>query len=185
MNFRAIAPLLFLVVLLSSFTDQASNATFCYAPKAKLVGVYDRDSLLNDIPAYRQEMDSIIAQKRLMDTQRLLMYEELAKKRSDFFRDSATMSPVIKELKLREIDAIRMNIAQFSFYINQDLNSRVAANTSRFDDLLKSSAAAVAKSKGFEMVLDKKELIEYKKTNSPVKTKNVTNDMRVQLGINK
>lgn len=182
MHFKAILASIFLIILSSSFAVKKSFATFA---KGKMVGVYDRDSLLNDLPAYRTEMESIAEQKRQFDSQHVAMYVHLAEFRSNFYRDSATMTPVIKAIKLQQIDDIRINIAQYAFYSNEEINSRVNANYQRFNDLMKSAAAVVSEKKGLDTVLDKKELIEYKKTNSPVKTKNVTNDMRVQLGINK
>jgi hypothetical protein len=179
MYFKSIVASVFFFVFLSSFVEKKTVTTFAKAKK--LVGVYDRDSLLNEVPRLRNMKAEVDAEKRQMDSIHVALYDNLAQFRSNFYRDSAKMSPVIKELKFREIQDMRVNIAQFAQYSNEQIKSRYERLNHDFNNIFILTAVRIQKNQGLDTVLDKKQIVAYKKQHSPVKTKNVTSDMRADL----
>jgi hypothetical protein len=179
MNFRLILPFLF-IVLFSSFVGSKITASFA---KAKIVGVYDRDSLQNEVPRFRIMKAAVETEKRQIDSNRVLMYENLAELRRNFARDSAKMSPAVKAIKLEEISDTRLNIAQFSQYANEHIKNLYQVMEHDFDNIFILTALNVQKQKGFDAVLDKKQLIAYKKQNASVKTRNVSKEMYAALDL--
>lgn len=171
MYFKTFLVLFFLFILSSSFGGK----------KGKTVGIYDRDSLQNESPRLKKMQAALDAEKRMIDSTHVEMYVQLAERRSDFVRDSAKMSPVIKELRLQEIQELRLNIAQFSQYANEEMKGRYLALNRDFDNIFALTATRIQKQTGLDTVLDKKQFIPYKKLYSPVKTKNVSNEMRKDL----
>lgn len=171
MYFKAIVTLFLLFVLSSSFAGK----------KGKTVGVYDRDSLQNEVPRLKKMQAALDAEKRVIDSNHVQLYVHLADMRSNFFRDSAKMSPIVKELKLQQIQEMRLNIAQFSQYANEEIKGRYQELNREFDNIFSLAAMRVQQQTGLDTLLDKKQLIQYKKLHSPVKAKNVSKEMRSDL----
>lgn len=182
MRFSLVVASLFICILFSC-SCKGINSTD--SSESKIIGVYDRDILLHEMPGYQRIIDSIAEFKKHYDAQEVLMFCELYKKRDEFYRDSAKLSLVIKEIRLREIENLRQNIGEFAIYSSEELSMRTQWALAPLNNQITTAASKIViKKKTPYAVHDRAEfeaLLQYNKP--PGKVVTVNDQMRVLLGI--
>ncbi|MEO5643071.1 MAG: hypothetical protein ABIQ40_07995 [Bacteroidia bacterium] len=171
-----------LLVLLSSFIEKKSTYK---DPKARVIGLYDRDSLLNEFPAYRPALEPIAAYKRKADSLHLTFYVALAEMRSTYYRDSASYSNVVKQAKLAEISAMRMHIAMHAESITNEIFYRTQELSQPFNARIDTAEHVVMKNKKLFTIADKNQLAGWTSLYPKAKIINVTAEMRTEIASQK
>jgi len=177
-----VIPFLSLFILLSAFSEKKS---FYFPTTVKKVGVYDRDSILEASPAYHNALDSAASYQKILDQQLGFMKDGLTRKQNEFNTDSLQWSPLVRELKRKEIADSKNNILAFTEQAGEDFIIYKEHLINPINDYITFSANDLANKKRLDAVLDKNELIGYQAANPSAKVINVTNEMKVKLRIPK
>ncbi len=148
-----------------------------YLPETKKVGVYDRDSVLAEMPEYQRVLTNVSEYKGMLDKQLLTMRLELTRKSRELEQDSTNWSPMIRELKLQEYAELEGNIDAFIKAADADLEGYREQLITPVYDKIKATANNLAKKKRFDKVVDKQELNGYRVMNPDAMTMNVTAQM--------
>lgn len=180
-----IAATLLLILLLSSF-DEKRFYNISSSP-SKTIAIYDRDSLLREMPGYQRIVDSVSAYRKAYDAQEVLMFCELYKMRDQFYRDSAKFSPIIKQIKLREIEYMKQSIGEYSLSASEDLAMRREHALAKLtDQIYNATTKILIKKKKPFAVYNRAEFEALLVNNKPPgKVVDVNDQMRMLLGINK
>jgi hypothetical protein len=154
------------------------------ANEPKIIGIFDRDSLLREMPGYGKIIDSLHYFRLRYDSTEILMFNELAAKRTDFFRDSANFSPAIKQLKLIEIVYMRENISGFANAAWADLENVTQQALRPLNDKITEASLKVRIGKKYpDRVMDKTELKYSFNIYDADKNVSVTKQMRKLPGL--
>lgn len=179
---RFLPATIFSLVLLSSFIEKQSGYK---DPKPRVIGLYDRDSLLNEFPGYAQVLAPVAEYKRQADSLHLTLYVKLAEMRSNYYRDSAGYSSAVKHIKQEEINAMRYHIAMHAESINEEINYRTRELSQPFNARIDTAELVVMKNKKLFGIADKKQLTGWLSQNPTAKVLSVTADLRREIASQK
>jgi hypothetical protein len=177
MRFPLLFPFLFLIILFSAFSNGKIFSK-------KYVGVYDRELLLNEMPANKKIMDSLAHYRAALDSMEFLMFDELYRKRKEFSKDSAKYSAPVKQLKQYELMELRSRIGEFAVSINWELQGLKQQLQYPLNQQITAAANSVLiKNKKPLTMLDKKDVNDSLGYYPFAKVVDVNNEIRIKLGI--
>jgi outer membrane protein len=129
-------------------------ATTTHAQKATKVGHIDFGKVLEQMPG--QDTVKVVMEKYVQGLQGELqtMQAELEQKGSDYQKNAATMSSIIKATKEKEITDLQGRIEAFQQSAQQDLQAKQAELIKPFVDKAKQAIKDVAKEGGFSYIMN-------------------------------
>ncbi len=154
---------------------------------SKTIAIYDRDSLLREMPGYQRIVDSVAKFRNAYDAQLVLMFVEFYKMRDQFYKDSSGYNPMVKELKREELQDIKMRISEFSIGASEDINARTHyAFAGHYEQIYNATTKILVKKKKPFAVYNRAEFEALLVNNKPPgKVVDVNDQMRMLLGIKK
>ncbi len=185
MRLPLIAVTLSLFFLLSSF-DEKRNINTSSSP-SKTIAIYDRDSLLREMPGYQRIVDSVAAFKKVYDAQEVLMFCEFYKMRDQFYLDSVKFSPMIIKLKMQELQDIKQRIGEYSIHASEAIAQKTNwALAGHYEQIYNATTKILVKKKKPFAVYNRAEFEALLVNNKPPgKVVDVNDQMRMLLGIKK
>jgi Skp family chaperone for outer membrane proteins len=170
-----------LLIFLCSFTT-AFSQTAKPAVTKTTIGYFNYDSLLVLIPGYKETADSV-------KTYRLEMVNKLAKEKAELARKqdesdslSTVWSPLIRQLKQKELDDLKNNIKSDT----KNLNAIDEVKLAPYEVKLTEASKKIALAKGYTATVDSKNSDDFVLWAAPgINFVNMTNDIYAELGISK
>lgn len=123
------------------------------AHKSPGIAVYNVDSVMVILPEYKEVLDAYIQFDSLLNSMDLQIEKEYRQKINEFNNDSTKWSPMIREIKRKEITDLGENIREFreQAYIEREEKKR--SLRSPLERKIAEAAAIIGKEKGFLAVI--------------------------------
>lgn len=144
------------------------------------VAYFSIDSIMDDMPEMRKASDDAAAYKAQLDGQQQKMKDELEKKKTEL-ANATELKPEVRALKEKEIQDMEYNIQVFEQTAETDYENYRAKLVEPVMAKIYDAAKAVAKEKGYDIVLDSS--VETGVVLSTNGKDNISGDIRKKLGI--
>lgn len=122
--------------------------------KSQKMAHFSLDSLLEIMPEFKAASDSAQMYYKMLENQMVVMQMELERKLNEYDSLNKMWSPLIKQLKEKEITDLQNNIQAFQMSAQQDFNNKRVQLVEPLYNKINKAAADVAKEKGYKYVID-------------------------------
>jgi hypothetical protein len=159
---------------------------FCAAGKTKKkAGFYYRETVLSELPAYKTASDSVANYCKLMRQTVLDMKNELALKEKDLSSpDTVKLTPMVKTIKKLNRDQLKKQIQSAEESIVLDSIYLKQALVKPLHSKLDSAQVRVKIKNQLDTIFDRSDdKLYHELKKQKAKLKDVTADMRVELGL--
>ncbi len=124
------------------------------AQKSHKIAYVDVAEIIQIMPEYMQAQQELQKFAEQLDNQLNEMLEEYQKKVQEFQENQDIWPDAVKEIKLKELASLEANIQEFRIKAQQDLQIKQQELLQPLIDKIKKAAEEVARTRGYDYVID-------------------------------
>ncbi len=151
--------------------------------KNNAIGVFDRDSIMSEMPEYKKGMAALDTARAELDSITAAMNEKIEARQAVFKKDSAYLTPIAKAFELSQIEKLKSDVDDYIEITHEHFELIKADYIWRCNDKIVNAATTVLFQNKMSIVMDKKAYADYSATHSSSNARNISNDIRLLLGI--
>lgn len=121
---------------------------------AQKIAYIDMDSLVSLMPEFKTARDSAQKYIKQLENELVIMQNEFQTKQEQYTKDQATMPPAMKANRERQLNELYQRIQEFQQTAQQDIQAKNDQLSKPIYEKANKAVAAVAKAKGYKMVID-------------------------------